>query len=93
MITRVALAVTLALTTMIGWLNAAPAEAVIVQMYTLPFQGQYAKTCGFGCYSGHEGTDYKLGDPSAGGHPVVAAARGTAWLFFDPGQGPVTTSR
>ena len=44
-----------------------PAEAVTDPIYTLPFFSQYIKTCGFGCYSGHLGTDYQLGNLSAGG--------------------------
>lgn len=60
--------------------SAHQAEAVIEHTYTLPFEGQYVKSCEFGCYSGHEGTDYQLGDAAAGGHPVLAAARGTAKL-------------
>jgi murein DD-endopeptidase MepM/ murein hydrolase activator NlpD len=57
------------------------AEAVIERIYTLPFLDTYIITCPFGCYGGHEGTDYQLGDPDAPGEAVVAAASGAAGLF------------
>ena len=61
------------------------ALAVIEQIYTLPFEGIYDITCPFGPYSQcpgggsgtHYGTDYQLGDPNVGDHPVLAAKRGT----------------
>ena len=57
-------------------------QADIEEIYTLPFEGEYDMTCGFGCYTDpfHYGTDYQLGDTAAGGHPVLAAARGKAKL-------------
>jgi hypothetical protein len=48
------------------------ADAVIEQVYTLPFVDTYTVICGFGCYSGHDGTDYEVGS-SAPGEAVVAA--------------------
>lgn len=58
------------------WMGGAETSATVAQMHTLPFEGQFVKTCGFGCYGGHLGTDYQLGVTSTGGHPVVASARG-----------------
>jgi len=47
---------------------------------------QYVKTCGFGCYPGHQGTDYLLGDGATGGEYVVAALGGNAFYTnFQPG--------
>lgn len=54
------------------------ADAVIEQIYTLPFYDSYNLSCGFGCYSGHQGTDYELGVAGQGGERVAAGARGTA---------------
>jgi hypothetical protein len=68
----------LALATLLGTYDAKPADAVIAQIYTLPYQGSGYVTCGFGCYSGHEGVDYVLGANGVGHHPVLAAHRGTA---------------
>ena len=54
------------------------------QIYTFPFEGTWTISCGFGPYSlcglsgWHYGTDYVLGAPLEGGHPIHAAARGTA---------------
>lgn len=67
------------------WISGGNTSATVAQMHTLPFQGQYTKTCGFGCYSGHLGTDYQLGNPSTAGHPVTASARGQAWLYHEDG--------
>jgi len=61
-----------------GLLAPRPAQAVIARMYTLPFYSSSSISCGFGCYSGHEGTDYELGTPGYGGEAVAAAAGGTA---------------
>lgn len=58
--------------------DAHDSHAAIQQIYTLPYQGQAYISCGFGCYGGHAGTDYVLGTYGVGGHPVLAAARGTA---------------
>ncbi len=58
--------------------TADPASAVIEPIYTLPFYDTYNLSCGFGCYSGHEGVDYELGVFGAGGERVVSAASGTA---------------
>jgi murein DD-endopeptidase MepM/ murein hydrolase activator NlpD len=70
------------------WGLTSNAEAVIERIYTLPFRGLYVGTwfCGYG---GHEGTDYVLGDGASGGHPVLAAARGSVWLYeqFPSGAG------
>jgi len=84
------LVVTLLLTALALFIGSSrPASAVTDPIYTLPFFAQYMKTCGFGCYSGHLGTDYQLGDPSVGGEWVVAAADGTVFLtgyVKGPGQ-------
>ena len=76
---------------LLAWQAASPrdSQAVIEQIYTLPFEGQYSISCAFGCYSGHAGTDYKLGNPNVGDHPVLAARRGTAKLCqqFPTGAG------
>ncbi len=70
---------------LLGGHNAAEASD---QIYTLPFEGQYSVSCWFQWYRDppcnypsdnfHYGTDYVLGAPLAGGHPIHAAARGTA---------------
>ena len=54
------------------------ADAVIEQIYTLPFWDSYNLSCGFGCYSGHQGTDYELGVAGQGGERVASAAGGIA---------------
>lgn len=54
------------------------AEAVIAPIYVLPFEGTPSISCGYGCYTGHQGVDYELGTPGVGHHPVLAARRGTA---------------
>ncbi len=52
------------------------AQGVIDQIYTLPFEGQYSVGQ---CFSqSHKAIDYTLSDPATGGHPVLAASRGTA---------------
>ena len=56
------------------------AHAVIQRIYTLPFHDDYERICDYGCYSGHEGTDYQVG-ASGPGERVAAAASGTAWLY------------
>lgn len=59
---------------------------MIQQVYTLPYQDAAIITpqgC-FGCYPGHEGTDYQIGVISAGGENVVAGYAGTAYRFSDP---------
>jgi murein DD-endopeptidase MepM/ murein hydrolase activator NlpD len=53
------------------------AGAVIVRMYTLPFEGQYS--IGQVYWDEHRAIDYTLGTAGAGGHPILAAARGTTW--------------
>ena len=59
------------------------AEAVIEPIYTLPFSDSSIITCPFGPYSEcppplipgfHYGTDYQLGNVSAPGEAIVAAA-------------------
>ena len=40
----------------------------------LPFVRRSRVNCGFGCYPGHEGVDYRAGNFT----PVVAAREGTA---------------
>jgi murein DD-endopeptidase MepM/ murein hydrolase activator NlpD len=69
-------------------MSSAPTATGVVQaIHTLPFEGQYIKTCGFGPYSEcpppiipgfHYGTDYQLGNTATGGHPILASAGGTA---------------
>jgi hypothetical protein len=74
------------------------ADGVIEQVYTLPFWDSYTLTCGFGCYSGHQGVDYDLGVSGVVGEHVAAAASGTAkpcpldpdagnYLVIDHGNG------
>jgi hypothetical protein len=48
-------------------------------IYTLPFFDDYEQPieCGFGCYQGHEGTDFVIGD-APGGEAIASAASGTA---------------
>lgn len=71
-----------------------PTDAIIQQIYTLPFQGVSVKTCGFQYYSQcnsnrpgfHYGTDYALGStPLIADHPVAAAAKGTVKKCPDNG--------
>lgn len=55
--------------------------------FTLPFRGSYDISCGFGCYDGHEGTDYLLPDSHTPGRPVLAAYGGHATYSWHPGRG------
>jgi hypothetical protein len=57
--------------------NGGSAEASIDRIYTLPFYSSALKTCEFGCYAGHLGTDYQLGVPTAPEEVVLAALAGT----------------
>ncbi len=80
-----------ALLAVIGLFTGSPwrAEAMIEQIYTLPFSVTYTKTCGFGCYPGHEGTDYVVGSSSPG-DDIVAGLAGYAYVYYSsvrPGPG------
>ena len=57
-------------------LKSATAEAF--GPYVLPFYTNFNITCGFGCYSGHTGTDYALPNQT----PVAAATGGTAYRYW-----------
>jgi hypothetical protein len=62
--------------------SAEPADAVIAQIYTRPFFAGVSFECHLeGCYDGHEGIDYQLGDPSTPGEFIVAALGGTATFW------------
>jgi hypothetical protein len=68
-----------ALVLAIGWPPSDGVEAVSEPMYTLPFYDSYTipeQGC-FGCYPGHEGTDYVIGS-SGPGESVAAGAGGLA---------------
>lgn len=58
-------------------LSSGSAAASIDRIYTLPFYSSWIKTCGVGCYSGHRGTDYQLGDAANPGEVVAAAFKGS----------------
>jgi hypothetical protein len=60
------------------------ANAVVQRIYTFPFFSDYYLSCGFGCYSGHQGTDYQLSPLGSGGERVSAAMAGTAKVCDDP---------
>src|SRR5438093_1923067 len=54
------------------------ATAAVQPIYSLPFYVSFIISCGFGCYSGHAGTDFQIGVVGAGGEQIIAAATGTA---------------
>jgi murein DD-endopeptidase MepM/ murein hydrolase activator NlpD len=68
------------------WTGSGGTDASIDRIYTLPFYSSVGFECHFdGCYPGHKGNDYQLGNVSAGGEVVAAALGGKVDREFQPG--------